>query len=996
MKLKFVEQQYQDDAVNSIVDIFEGCKQSESLFTVDISSKSGQQSAQGEGFSYNIGYSNEKCLTISEMQMLENVRNIQERNFIKKSTDLQNNNFSVEMETGTGKTYVYIDTILRLNQEYGFTKFVIVVPSIAIKEGVNKSFEVTKEHFKLKYNNLTYNYFVYDSNKLDRIMQFATSSNVEIMIINIDAFRKSFDNPEAENKANLIHRPSDKLSGNKPIDLIKNTRPIVIIDEPQSVDNTPKSKEAIKSLNPLCTIRYSATHKTLYNLMYRLTPVDAAEQHLVKSIEVSSVQSDEITAKPYIKLLGVDNKNGFKAKLEIFYRNKKDGSVEKKTVTAKMNSDLWDLSNEVDYYHDNGYVVVNMNAEKGGEDILFDNGVYLKLGEVHGAVADDSMKRAQIRETIDIHLNKELKYISKGIKVLSLFFIDKVSNYRKYDSEDERGKYAIWFEEEFNNLINGRYKRLKELYPNICFDASSVHTGYFSSDKKGRLVDTKGDSTNDDTTYELIMKKKEELLDLRNPIRFIFSHSALKEGWDNPNVFQVCTLIESKDTFTKRQKIGRGLRIAVNQNGERVMDYKYNSLSVIANESYKAFAETLQREFTENGFKFGIIESISFTGLSSKINDFDEKELTQEDSEKIFKKLKDDGYIAPNNKPTEKFYTDVRDNNFEIAPEYGLFAEKIIKTIKALSRELEIKDKNKKIKISRNDKVINSDVFNAMWNRINHKTIYSINLPIEEMKELAIKYIHDMPKIESEKIRRERVEIKLKKAGVKVGDAIKPGNISDISDYENVIYPDFIRRLQDSTQLLRKTIIEIVSMSGRLSDFYVNPEVFIKQTSTLINKAKKEKLVDGIEYRKLDNEFYKVEEIFDDTELYGYENKDIVDLSNPEKNPLDYVKFDSIVEKQFAEACDADDEVVLYAKLPSKFEIDTPFGKYRPDWMVVVQKEGEEHKLYFVAETKGSMDDGQLKTSESNKILCGKKHFEVLNTDVRYKVVNDLLALKNA
>lgn len=996
MKLKFVEQQYQIDAVNSIVDIFEGCQYKDSMFTVDIS-EGKSRAVEGEGITYNIGHSNEKCLTISDLQMLENVRNIQERNFIKKTTDLEGKNFTIEMETGTGKTYVYTNTILELNQKYGFTKFIIVVPSIAIKEGVHKSLQITEEHFKLKYNNLVYNYFVYDSNKLNRIMQFATSSNIEIMIINIDAFRKSFvDDPEAETKANIIHRPSDKLSGNKPIDLIKNTKPIVIIDEPQSVDNTPKSKEAIRGLNPLCTIRYSATHKTLYNLMYRLTPVDAADQHLVKGIEVSSVHSDETSAKPYVKLLGVDNKNGFKAKLEIYYRNKADGSVEKKTVTAKLNSDLWDLSNEVDYYHANGYVVADMNAERGEEDILFSNGTYLRIGEAVGQVDDEALKRAQIRETIDIHLSKELKYIGKGIKVLSLFFIDKVANYRLYDQADERGKYAVWFEEEYERLINGKYKRLKELYPQICFDAKSVHTGYFSEDKKGRLVDTNGTTQSDDTTYELIMKKKEELLDLKNPIRFIFSHSALKEGWDNPNVFQVCTLIETKDTFTKRQKIGRGLRIAVNQNGERVLDHKYNVLSVVANESYKLFAETLQKEFVENGYKFGIIDSISFTGLSAKINDFDEKELTQEESEQIFKKLKDDGYIGSNNKVTEKFYVDVKENKFEIQPEFAVFTNKVINVVKNLSRTYEIKDKNQKVKISRNDKVINSEIFNEMWNKIKHKSIYSIHLPIDEMKEKAIEYIAGMPVVEPEKIRRERVKLKLEKAGVKVQDqSLKSGDVADVNEFETINYPDFIRRLQDATQLLRGTIIEIIAKSGRLEEFYVNPEVFIKQTSQLINKAKKEYLLNGIQYHKLDNEYYMVEEIFDDTELYGYKDKNIIDVSEPDKNPLDYVLFDSIIERQFAEACDQDDEVKLYAKLPIKFEIDTPFGKYRPDWMVVIQREGEEHRLYFIAETKGTTDVSQLKVSETNKIFCGRKHFEVIDTEIKYEVVDKLLTLKN-
>ena len=994
MKLKFIEQQYQTDAVNSIVDIFDGCQVKESLFTIDIS-KGIYEGLQGKGVSYELGYSN-KC-TIGEGEMLENVRKIQERNNIKKKKSLDGRNFTIEMETGTGKTYVYTKTILELNKKYGFTKFIVVVPSIAIKEGVHKSFKITEEHFKLKYDNVVYNYFVYDSNKLNRIQQFATSSNIEIMIINIDAFRKSFDDPTKENKANLIHRPTDKLSGNKPIDLISGTNPIVIIDEPQSVDNTQKSKEAIKSLNPLCTLRYSATHKVMYNLMYRLTPVDAYQQHLVKSIEVSSVMSDEQTAKPYVKLLGVSNDKGFRAKLEIFVRNKKDGSIEKKTVTAKVGSDLWDLSNEVDYYHSNGYVVDDMNAEKGEEDIIFTNGEYLHLGEAIGEVNDEAIKRAQIRETIDIHLSKELKYIGKGIKVLSLIFIDKVSNYRLYETNGEtKGKYAKWFEEEYAQLINGKYSRLKTMYPNICFDPTRVHEGYFSKDGKGRLKDTNGETSDDDTTYSLIMQEKEKLLGFDEPVRFIFSHSALKEGWDNPNVFQVCTLIETKDTFTKRQKVGRGLRISVNQSGERVMDYKFNTLSVIANESYKEFATTLQKEFSENGYKFGVIESVSFAGLEVKDKNNVEKELTQEDSEKIFEFLKEKGYIGSNNKATEEFYSDDHNNKVEVPEEYEEFKDKIIDTVKQLSKEIEIKNKNEKVKVSRNNKVINSEIFNTMWNKIKQKTIYSVHLPLDEMKALAISYVRDMPKIESEKIRRERIKINVDEKGVTANEnTIKKNSVADINEYEEIVYPDFIRRLQDSTALLRSTIIEIIAKSGRLQDFYVNPELFIKQVSVAITKAKKEKLINGIQYHKLENEFYKQEEIFDDTELYGYKDKNIVDVSDPDKNPFDHVIFDSIIERQFAAACDEDEEVKLYAKLPSTFKVDTPFGGYNPDWMVVIQREGEEHRLYFIAETKGSTDEEQLKGAEKNKIFCGRKHFEVVDTELKYEVVDALMTLKD-
>lgn len=995
MKLKFIDQQYQTDAVNSIVDIFDGCKHKESIFTIDLTQDRNNNeslSLTGKGLSYYLGYANQ-C-TLNENDLLLNVRNIQNRNYIKKTNDIQDRNFTVEMETGTGKTYVYTKTILELNKRYGFTKFIIVVPSIAIKEGVYKSLTITEEHFKLKYDNTIFNYFVYDSSKLNRIQQFSTSTTVEIMIINIDAFRKSFTDPTKEDKANIIHRASDKLCGNKPIDLIARVNPIVIIDEPQSVDNTDKAKEAIKSLNPLCTLRYSATHKTIYNLMYKLTPVDAYNEHLVKSIEVSSILSDQQTTKPYVKLLSVSNDNGFKAKLEIFVKNKKSSQVEKKTVTAKLNSDLWDLSKEIDYYYGNGYVVEDMNAEKGEEDILFSNGEYLRIGESIGIVDDEAIKRAQIRETIDIHMSKELRYLEKGIKVLSLIFIDKVANYRVYNNQtDDRGKYAVWFEEEFNKLINGKYKSLKQKYPNISWDANAVHQGYFSQDGKGRLKDTSGISNDDDTTYNLIMKEKEKLLSISEQVRFIFSHTALKEGWDNPNIFQVCTLVESKDPFTKRQKIGRGLRIAVNQDGDRIQDYKYNLLSVIANESYKDFAASLQKEFSDSGYKFGVIDEVSFSGIS--VGTYaGEKELTQEDSKEIFDYLRKEEYIGANNKPTDKFFIVYKNHDFELEEKFHIFSERVARTIQELSKNIEIKNKNEKIKITKNNKVINSEIFNDMWNRIKQKTIYLVNLPIDDMTNLAVKYIKEIPKIESEKIRRERISLGIEHGGVTLKESTaKYGTVANINEYDSVSFPDFIRRLQDSTGLLRKTIIDIIVKSKRLSDFYINPELFIKYSSDAINKAKKEMLLTGIQYKKLDNNFYQQEEIFDDTELYGYKDKNIIDVSESNKNPYDYVIFDSIIEKQFAEACDADEDVKLYCKLPSAFKIDTPFGAYNPDWMVVIQEEGN-NRLYFVAETKGSEDESQLKGSEKSKILCGRKHFEIIDEEVKYEVVNSLISLK--
>lgn len=989
MKLKFIDQPYQTDAVNAICDIFEGCEIKDSLFTIEVNQKN-ELDLDGEGVSYFVGHSNK--LTIDDFTMLKNVQEIQSKNDIKMSNDLQKKNFTIEMETGTGKTYVYTKTILELNKRYGFTKFIIVVPSIAIKEGVNSSLKATKEHFMEKYDNVVYNYFTYDSNHLERIRDFSTSTNIEIMIINIDAFRKSFNNPDEESKANLIHRSNDKLNGNKPIDLIASTNPIVIIDEPQSVDGTKKSKQALASLNPLCTLRYSATHKELYNLMYRLTPVDAYQEHLVKHIEVNSVSIDKATTKPYVKLLSVSDKNGYTCRLEIYKNNKKKGTIEKKSITAKTGDDLWESSGEVDYYKDKGYIVDNIDCFPGEEYVAFTNGELLNIGDVIGNVDDKAVKRAQIHETIKSHLDKELHYIKQGIKVLSLFFIDEVAKYRDYSREDEKGDYQIWFEEEYKKLINqSRYKRLREDYGDyISLDPVAVHDGYFAQDGKGRIKNSSGKTNDDETTYQLIMKDKERLLSFDEPIRFIFSHSALKEGWDNPNVFQVCTLIETKDKMTKRQKIGRGLRICVNQNGERVTDAKYNTLSVIANESYKEFSKKLQKELETDNFKFGIIESISFSGISVKQYDGQLVELSQKDSESIYDYLVENDYVTSSGKITNKYHQDKHDDKFVLPEQFESFTAKVIKRIEKLSKEIEIKDASTKIEVKLNKDVQLSPEFIALWDKIKQKTVYTINMDMDRLKKEAVEQIQNMPTIKAEKIDVQITNVDITRQGVKdAGHQVK--ELGGVYEFEQMTYPDFIRRLQDTTGLLRKTIIDIVGKSNRLKEFYINPEEWIKQVSKILLAVKKENLTDGIKYEK-SNEYYEQDFIFNDEGLYGYKDRNVI-KANSDRSLYDHTIYDSDIEKNFAIEADNDDDVVLYAKLPSRFKIDTPIGDYNPDWVLVLNTDNGE-KLYFVAETKGTENINDLKGTEKKKILCGRKHFEVIDTGIKYEVVKELKTLK--
>ena len=585
--------------------------------------------------------------------------------------------------------------------------------------------------------------------------------------------------------------------------------------------------------------------------------------------------------------------------------------------------------------------------------------------------------------------------MSKGIKVLSLFFIDEVAKYRDYDADDEKGDYAKWFEEEYSKLIKlPKYKHLLDAYGDcISTDATVVHDGYFSKDGKGRLTNSKGDGTTaaDESTYQLIMKDKERLLSFDEPIRFIFSHSALKEGWDNPNVFQVCTLIETKDTMTKRQKVGRGLRICVDQDGNRVIDGRYNVLSVIANESYKDFASTLQKELETDNFKFGIIETVSFSGISVKQADGSRYELSQDESAAIFDYLVENDYMTKKGKMTQKYYQDVHNDTFILPDKYESFTDKVVKQINSLSREIEIKDASTKIPVKINKKVELSPEFKLLWDKIKQKTRYSINMDIEKLKREAAEQIKNMPRIKADQIDGEITEIDITKSGVEKKSS-QTKQLGAISEFERMDYPDFIRRLQDSTNLLRRTIIDIIVASGRMHDFYINPEECIKQVSKILLSVKKENLTDGIKYEKID-EYYEQDLIFNDEGLFGYKDRNVIEAPS-DKNIFDHVIYDSNVEKQFAEDAEYDDDVILYAKLPDAFKIDTPIGTYNPDWAVVLNTESGE-KLYFVAETKGTDNVNDLKGTERKKIFCGRKHFEVIDSGIKYEVVKELKALKN-
>ncbi|WP_409275274.1 type III restriction-modification system endonuclease [Neobacillus sp. SCS-31] len=966
MKLKFISDlPYQRRAIDSVVGIFKGQPMKQSNFTVSYGEEAGMLQT-------DLGVGNR--LELTEVKVLRNVQEIQVKNGLAKSETLDGMNFTVEMETGTGKTYVYLRTIYELNRKYGFSKFVIVVPSVAIREGVHKSLEVTKQHFTELYDRTPLEYFVYDSDKLDQVRNFATATAIQVMIINIDAFRKSFDDPDKEDKSNLIHRANDRMNGYRPIEFIQQTNPIVIIDEPQSVDTTPKSKEAISSLHPLCTLRYSATHVETYNMVYRLDAVDAYNEKLVKKIEVMSVRSEEDHNLPYMKLIEV--KPG-KAKLELDVETR--GKVKRTAKMVKNGDDLFDVSGGRELYRN--VFVEQIDWTEGSESIEV-NGNRLAIG---GHVQDD-LKRYQIRKTIEEHLDKELQLKPKGIKVLSLFFIDKVANYRDYDRNGRPvpGMYAEIFEEEYSKLI--RKPKYRGLFEDIDEEAGQVdriHNGYFAQDKKGILKDTKGNTAADTDVYSLIMKEKERLLSLDEPLRFIFSHSALREGWDNPNVFQICTLKDSAGTYiSRRQEIGRGLRLAVNQAGKRVEDYNINTLTVMANESYEEFVANLQKETEEQtGIVFGKIEKHTFAKLGYFNPENDELQtLGYDKSAELYNWLKAAGYLDRKDKATGSLKEALENGGLALPDEFSPWTSAIMREMNHIVNSLPIKDATKKRKVKLNKAVLDSADFLDLWEKIKYKTVYSVDFDSEELIKKAVAGISSMPKIDRVRIisRKDRISGIDRLSGVQ--GAMTSERVEDYVDSGHVL-PDIITELQNRTNLTRKTIVRILAACGRLDDFKNNPQKFIEESSKIIQREMRLLLADGVRYHKIGDGAYYAVELFNNEELLAYLNDNALPSR---KSPFDYVLYDSYtIEAKFAERFENDPDVKVYVKLPGWFKIETPVGNYNPDWAAVITKDSEE-KLYFVIETKGTNIESGLRPDELAKIKFAKKHFEAIDTELAF------------
>ncbi|WP_353238228.1 DEAD/DEAH box helicase family protein [Limnohabitans sp.] len=1005
MKLHFESDlPYQAAAIDAVCDLFRGQEVCRSVFTVTapaLTAAGAQHSFEGKQFTESGGIGNALQLVVDE-ELNENLQNVQLRNGLPPSEPLKAKaplDFTVEMETGTGKTYVYLRTAFELNERYGFTKFVVVVPSVAIKEGVNKTLQITREHFEGLYPLATgYEFFQYDSDKLGQVRNFATSPNIQIMVITVGAINKFGDEEAAlaeesdeakrrEKSKNKMYRASEKTGGERPIDLIRGTRPILIVDEPQSVDGgmDGKGKKALAHMNPLCTLRYSATHVDKLNMVYRLDAVDAYDQKLVKQIEVAAAKVQGGSNKPYVKLLSVSNKRGvITASIEVDRENTA-GAVRREALTVQ---DSFDLEQETGRAVYADMRVGEIRTAKGDQFLELKvpgQEIYLRVGEAHGDVDATAVQREMIRRTIKEHLDKEMRLRPLQVKVLSLFFIDEVAKYRQYDDQGNpvKGEYALMFEEEYKRWA--RHPDYQSLFAEVDLSAAAdeVHNGYFSIDKKkvgGKTVemlkDTSGTTAADDDTYNLIMRDKEKLLSFSSPLKFIFSHSALKEGWDNPNVFQICNFSTRETERWRRQTIGRGLRLCVNQSGQRLHGFEINTLTVIATESYEQFAENLQRDIEKDtGYQFGVVQDYEFAGLQVRQSDGHIAALGFDASKTLHQHLKAQGYINDKGKVQDKLKTALKDDTLVLPPEFEAQRGQIANVLKKLSGKLEVKNADDRETIAVRKSVLLSPEFKALWDRIKHKTTYRVNFDNAKLVEACILALNDAPPIAKTRLQWEKAGMAINKAGV---DATLLSISEPVALMENdIVLPDVITELQDRTQLTRKTIVRILTESTRLNDFKRNPQQFIEVASDAINRCKRLALVDGIRYQRLGEDAFYAQELLETTELTGYLKNLVRDTK---KSVYEHVVYDSGTERDFAEALELNESVKVYAKLPGWFKVPTPLGTYNPDWAVLVEQ-GNAERLYFVVETKSSLFEEDLRNKEGGQIKCGAAHFLELSVD---------------
>lgn len=1012
MRIQYKHQKFQADAARAVVDVFAGQPYLTPSYMIDRGSGKFQTGLE-EDRDFT-GWSNQKIIPeLSDQLILEHIQKIQRINQIKPSHVLEGRsdgyNLTIEMETGVGKTYTYIKTMYELNRAYGWSKFIIVVPSIAIREGVYKSFQMTEEHFAEEYGKKI-RFFIYNSAQLTEIDRFASDSSINVMIINSQAFN-------AKGKdARRIYMKLDEFRSRRPIDIIAKTNPILIIDEPQSVEGK-QTKERLKEFHPLLTLRYSATHKSdsIYNMVYRLDAMEAYNKRLVKKIAVKGISESGTTAtNSYVYLENINlSKSDPTATIQFDVKQATGTKVKSRIV--KIGDNLYDYSNGLEEYK-NGFVVKSIDGRD--DSVAFLNGIKIYSGEVIGKVDEDQLRRIQIRETILSHIQRERQLFYKGIKVLSLFFIDEVANYREYDAAGQpiNGKYAKMFEEEYNDIINGMQTGLGEddyIKYLKTIPTEKTHAGYFSIDGKGKMVNSKvgkKETTSDDVSaYELIMKNKELLLDRdpkRSPVRFIFSHSALREGWDNPNVFQICTLKQSGSDVRKRQEVGRGLRLCVNQDGER-MDtnvlgndiHNINVLTVIASESYDSFAKGLQTEMADAvADRPRAITMDLFVGKVIKDNNGNEQVVDRDTASAIHFDLIVNGYIDRKGALTDKYYEDKANGEIKVAEEVADSAASIIGIIDTIYDPRSMQPENARgnnVELQVNEDKLAMPEFKALWSKINAKSVYVVDFDTDELIRKSIASLDAKLRVSKIYFRVETGEmniIKSKEELLSGASFVKEESGSygvDISANSNVKY-DLVGKLVDETGLTRKAIISILQgiRPEVFEQFKYNPEEFIIKAAGLINDEKATAIIEHITYDVLD-ERYGVN-VFTDPTIKG---KLGVNAMKADKHLYDHIIYDSTNERDFAANLDTNTDVAVYVKLPDGFYISTPVGNYNPDWAIAFY-EGNVKHIYFVAETKGSMNSMQLRLIEQSKIHCAREHFKAISSgNVVYDVVDSYKSL---
>lgn len=1019
MKLQFKHQKFQADAAKAVVDVFAGQPYLTPSYMMDRGyqgkmQESSQTYSQSNMFDETdfTGWSNQRIVPeLNNQIILDHIQKIQRNNQIEPSSKLEGAyNLTIEMETGVGKTYTYIKTMYELNKHYGWSKFIIVVPSIAIREGVYKSFQVTQEHFAEEYGKKI-RFFIYNSSQLTEIDRFASDNSINVMIINSQAFN-------AKGKdARRIYMKLDEFRSRRPIDIIAKTNPIVIIDEPQSVEGK-QTKKNLEEFHPLMTLRYSATHKSdsIYNMVYRLDAMEAYNKKLVKKIAVKGIQESGTTATDsYVYLEGI---NLSKADPTATIQFHTKGASGVKTVSRKVGTgfNLYPNSGELEEYKNN-FVVKSID---GRDDSLeFINGIKIYAGDVIGKVSEEQLRRIQIRETILSHIERERQLFYKGIKVLSLFFIDEVDHYRKYDESGNpvNGIFADMFEQEYEDVLQNLQLKIGEddyLKYLQSISAEKTHAGYFSIDKKGRMINSKikrSETSSDDVdAYDLIMKNKELLLDRnpqKSPVRFIFSHSALREGWDNPNVFQICTLKQSSSEIRKRQEVGRGMRLCVNEDGDR-MDanalgadvHNINVLTVIASESYDKFAKGLQAEIAEAvGNRPRQVTEILFENARVHDKDGNEETIDSSMARRLIHYMIKMDYIDENDALTDKFYEDKANGEVSFGTEMDQYKPDLMLIIDSIYDDTKMKPENARsnnVELKVDPDKLAMPEFKALWSKINARTAYVVDFDTDELVRKSIVALDNklrVPKIFFKVETGSMKEIKSKDALLEGSsfEKQKSGTYDEhkVATNSSVKY-DLVGKLVEETGLTRKAVIQILTgiQPTVFNQFKDNPEEFIIQAGKLINNEKATAIIQHITYDVLDDKYDT--DIFTDATIKG---KLDVNAMKADKHLFDHIIYDSTNERKFAQELDVASDVAVYVKLPDGFYISTPVGHYNPDWAIAF-KEGTVKHIYFVAETKGSMDTLELRGIEDAKIHCAREHFKAISGDnVVYDVVDSYQAL---